>query len=151
MGGMRQSQSGTLRTQARQDKQAYKWDGNARNPAGRPKLNFCLRSFTVVSIGIMVSAWFIAKAFVAFAPLTSVWAQYGEPSKLPLLLDATAEELTAGLEKGDFTSVDLVHVSFASSSASNEDMQVQLWLVANIRPGICRTYTPGQLDTPYGG
>jgi amidase len=60
----------------------------------------------------MVSAWLLVKAFVAFAP---VCAQYGEPSKLPLLLDATGEELTAGLEAGHFTSVDLVQVSIATS------------------------------------
>jgi amidase len=59
----------------------------------------------------MVSAWLILKAFVAFSPLTSVYAQYGESSKFPLLLDATGEELTAGLEMGQFTSVDLVNVS----------------------------------------
>jgi amidase len=58
----------------------------------------------------MVSAWLIVKACVALAPLTTVVAQYGAVSKYPALLDATAEELTAGLEKGDFTSVDLVQV-----------------------------------------
>jgi hypothetical protein len=52
----------------------------------------------------MVSAWFVVKACVAFALC-------GEAVKLPALLDATAEELTAGLENGDFTSVDLVKVS----------------------------------------
>jgi len=55
----------------------------------------------------MVSAWFIAKALVVFAPLTSVWAH---ESKFPALLDATGEELTLGLERGDFTSVNLVEV-----------------------------------------
>jgi amidase len=59
----------------------------------------------------MVSAWLIVRAFVAISPLTSVYAQYGELSKLPLLLDATGEELTTGLEAGQFTSVDLVQVS----------------------------------------
>jgi amidase len=59
----------------------------------------------------MVSAWFLAKFFVAFAPLTGVAALYEKPSQLPLLLDATAEELTLGLEAGNFTSVDLVNVS----------------------------------------
>lgn len=61
-----------------------------------------------VAIGIMVSAWLIVKALVAFAPLTSCAPVN---SSLPLLLDATAEELTLGLEKGQFTSVDLVQVS----------------------------------------
>lgn len=57
----------------------------------------------------MVSAWTF---LVALAPLTSVVAQYAAApaAKIPLLLDATAEELTFGLEMGSFTSVDLVHV-----------------------------------------
>jgi amidase len=63
----------------------------------------------------MVSAWFLAKAILAVAPLTSVYAQYSAPSSLPLLLDATTEELALGLEAGNFTSVDLVNVSLALS------------------------------------
>ena len=59
----------------------------------------------------MVSAWYLVRVFAAFAPLTSVLGQYETPAHLPLLLDATAEELKAGLDAGDFTSVDLVHVS----------------------------------------
>jgi amidase len=58
----------------------------------------------------MVSAAFIVNVFVAFVPLTHVFAQYGTPAVLPPLLDATADELIAGLEAGDFTSLDLVHV-----------------------------------------
>ncbi|KAF1935133.1 amidase signature enzyme [Clathrospora elynae] len=50
----------------------------------------------------MVSAWLLTKVFVVFAPLASVYAQY------PLLLDATADELAAGLEAGNYTSLDLV-------------------------------------------
>ncbi|KAF1850157.1 amidase signature enzyme [Cucurbitaria berberidis CBS 394.84] len=57
----------------------------------------------------MVPAWYLAKALAAFALVTSVHGQYGKSADLPLLLDATAEELTAGLDAGDFTSVDLVH------------------------------------------
>jgi amidase len=68
----------------------------------------------------MVSAWFIAKALVAFAPLTSVVAQYAAESKFPNLLDATVEELTVGLEKGDFTSVELVQVSCSSLVGEHE-------------------------------
>jgi amidase len=66
-----------------------------------------------LALGIMVSAWFLAKAILAVAPLTSVYAQYSAPSSLPLLLDATTEELALGLEAGNFTSVDLVNVNFA--------------------------------------
>ncbi|KAJ4377758.1 hypothetical protein N0V83_000588 [Neocucurbitaria cava] len=57
----------------------------------------------------MVSSWFLLRALAIFAPLTSVLGQYDTPAHLPLLLDATAEELTAGLDAGDFTSVDLVN------------------------------------------
>jgi hypothetical protein len=63
-----------------------------------------------VAPSIMVSAWFLTKVFVAFAPLTSVYAQYNTSIELPLLLDATADELAAGLEAGAFTSLDLVQV-----------------------------------------
>jgi len=64
------------------------------------------------AIVIMVSAWFLTKVFVAFAPLTTiVYAQYNITTpQLPLLLDATADDLAAGLEAGDFTSLDLVQV-----------------------------------------
>jgi amidase len=67
---------------------------------------------TVVTFGIMVSASFLTKVFVAFVPLTSVvYAQYNvSVPQLPLLLDATADELIAGLEAGSFTSLDLVQV-----------------------------------------
>ncbi|KAF3039069.1 hypothetical protein E8E11_003080 [Didymella keratinophila] len=58
----------------------------------------------------MVSMWFLAKVFVAFTPLTSVVAQYSNASALPELLDATADELIAGLGAGQFTSLDLVQV-----------------------------------------
>ncbi|KAJ4339819.1 hypothetical protein N0V87_003019 [Didymella glomerata] len=58
----------------------------------------------------MVSMWFLAKVFVAFAPLTCVVAQYSNASVPPELLDATADELIAGLEAGQFTSLDLVQV-----------------------------------------
>ncbi|KAJ8111272.1 hypothetical protein OPT61_g6094 [Boeremia exigua] len=60
------------------------------------------------TVGIMVSTWFIVKAFVAFACLGTVVAQYATPLVLPELLDATADELISGLEAGHFTSLDLV-------------------------------------------
>jgi amidase len=60
----------------------------------------------------MVSASFLTKVFVAFVPLTSVvYAQYNvSVPQLPSLLDATADDLVAGLEAGSFTSLDLVQV-----------------------------------------
>ena len=74
----------------------------------------------------MVSAWFLTKVLVAFAPLTTVvYAQYNTTTDLPLLLDATGDELVAGLEAGAFTSLDLVQVSFPRS--------VQAWVFLEIR------------------
>jgi amidase len=66
----------------------------------------------------MVSAWFLTKVFVAFAPLSTVYAQYNTPVEFPLLLDATAEELSAGLESGAFTSLDLVQVRTTTSAST---------------------------------
>lgn len=60
----------------------------------------------------MVSAWFLAKVFLAFPPLPSVYAQYNGTAGFPSLLDATADDLAAGLNAGAFTSLDLVQVSF---------------------------------------
>lgn len=68
-----------------------------------------------VAIGVMVSALMLARLWVAFTPLKSIVAQYATASQLPLLLDATAEELTLGLENGDFTSLDLVNVGIFSA------------------------------------
>jgi hypothetical protein len=53
----------------------------------------------------MVSTWFFVRAVVLLVPFAS-----GHGTKLPLLMDATAEELALGLERGDFTSMDLVKV-----------------------------------------
>jgi len=47
---------------------------------------------------------------VAFALLTTVFAQSNTTNKFPLLLDATADDLVAGLDAGVFTSLDLVQV-----------------------------------------
>jgi hypothetical protein len=107
---MRQSQSGTSAPR-HHNKHGYKNNDNAhRGKRSYAGPNTFTRSAAVVAIGIMVSAWLIIKAFVAFSPLTSVYAQYVN-SSLPLLLDATGEELTLGLEEGHFTSLDLVQVS----------------------------------------
>jgi amidase len=67
----------------------------------------------------MVSAW---KVLVAFAPLTSVvYAQYNvSVPQLPLLLDATADELIAGLDAGTFTSLDLVQVPIIVAQSTLE-------------------------------
>lgn len=102
---MRQSQS--IIASRKHNKLGYKDDhGRARQHYSGP--NPPTRLAAAVALGIMVSAWLIVKALVAFAPLTS-YAQYANTS-LPLLLDVTGEELTLGLEEGHFTSVDLVQV-----------------------------------------
>lgn len=67
--------------------------------------------FIVAASLTMVLLAYIWRAFLAFtivAPLASA-APGGH--EFPKLLDATASELTAGLDKGEFTSVDLVKVS----------------------------------------
>ena len=80
----------------------------------QPLRTFSLKRVIFITVCIMVSMWFLAKIFVAFAPLTSVVAQYSNASVLPELLDATADELIAGLEAGQFTSLDLVQVRLHS-------------------------------------
>ncbi|KAK7184016.1 amidase [Paraphaeosphaeria sporulosa] len=65
--------------------------------------------FIVTTTVTMVLLAYLWKAFLAttvVAPLTFAVPSGGH--KFPKLLDATASELTAGLEKGEFTSVDLV-------------------------------------------
>jgi amidase len=69
---------------------------------------------------MMVSGWSVVKVFVAFVPLTHVFAQYGTPAVLPQLLDATADDLIAGLEAGAFTSLDLVNVSVRCNRAGRD-------------------------------
>ncbi|KAF2124038.1 amidase signature enzyme [Dothidotthia symphoricarpi CBS 119687] len=85
---------------------------------------------SIVFSGSMVSAMFALKVFVAFAPLTNVWARYTNKTALPLLLDATGEELTMGLETGAFTSVDLVQAYVARIL----EMNVTLHMVTEINP-----------------
>ena len=66
----------------------------------------------------MVSAWFLAKAFVVFAPLATVYAQNNGTTKFPSLLDATLDELVTGLDSGAFTSLDLVQVHWTVASTA---------------------------------
>jgi amidase len=112
MGERRQSSSGP------HGKHDYKKDDvehSTETASARSRNQASLSYRTVaVAVAIMVSAWFLTKVFVAFAPLTTtVYAQYNITTpQLPLLLDATGDELTAGLEAGDFTSLDLVQVSY---------------------------------------
>lgn len=113
MGNGRQSQAGGADSKEMHD---YKKSRAARKadshlPSEQPLGTFSSKRVTSLTIGTMVSMWFLAKVFVTFAPLTSVVAQYSNASVLPGLLDATADELVAGLEAGQFTSLDLVQVS----------------------------------------
>ena len=78
--------------------------------------SFLIKQAGVLTFAVMVSAWLILRTFVAVVPLTHVVAQYSTPSALPPLLDATADELIAGLEAGHFTSLNLVDVSLEYSS-----------------------------------
>jgi hypothetical protein len=81
--------------------------------SAQPLDTFSLKRVTSFTVVMMVSMWFLARVFVAVAPLTSVVAQYSTAPALPELLDATADELIAGLEAGNFTSLDLVQVSIS--------------------------------------
>jgi hypothetical protein len=70
-------------------------------PSVKPR--YSLRSILIV----MVPVWFFVRAVVL------VGCAYG--AKLPLLGEATAEDLALGLERGDFTSVELVKVCLGLS------------------------------------
>lgn len=114
-----------------EDKHSYKGLGAGRDTRHRPATIqlldiFSLKRVAFYTVSIMVSTWFIVKLFVAFAPLTSVAAQYPTLPILPQLLDATADELISGLEAGDFTSVDLVQVSFRPCTTSCDDVGLPL-------------------------
>lgn len=117
MGSLRQVESGVP---GNDGKNGYKIIGGVLNhnaiPHGRRvNLSRSLPAWlTVLLLCIMVSAWILVKTLVAFVPLTTVYG-YATPASLPQLLDATAEELTLGLEDGAFTSVDLVRVRHLSS------------------------------------
>ena len=124
MGEQRQSLSG------RHGKHEYKkYDivHSRKATPVRPRIQASPSYRTVaVAIATMVSAWFLTKVLVAFEPLTTVvYAQYNTTTDLPLLLDATGDELVAGLEAGAFTSLDLVQVSCPRS--------VQAWVFLEIR------------------
>lgn len=58
----------------------------------------------------MVALGYLWKALVTSTVVVSVVARPVSDSALPSLLDATVSELASGLEKGSFTSVDLVNV-----------------------------------------
>lgn len=100
------------------NKQTYKKDANAHGQtasfdqgrANTGRSSSSPPSSSAIFFCIMVSMWLLLQGIVAFAPLKSVYAQYGQPQELPPLLDATAEELSSGLASGVFTSVDLVQV-----------------------------------------
>jgi hypothetical protein len=110
MGNRRQSQSGYNKHVYKTHDVAY----DSKAAAARSLTSIHSPYQTVaVAVGIMVSAWFLTKVCIAFAPLTSVvYAQQYNVSVpvLPSLLDATADELIAGLDAGSFTSLDLVQV-----------------------------------------
>lgn len=71
----------------------------------------------------MVFAAYLWKAFVATLVIVpSVSALPSSGNAFPSLLDATVGELTAGLDKGDFSSVDLVNVS-------QDYLYITTWLI----------------------
>ncbi len=68
----------------------------------------------------MLSLRLLVKVLLALAPAASARpAQSSQSSySLPSLLDATAEQLNAGLEAGQFTCVNLVDVRFVLSKSA---------------------------------
>jgi len=124
MGEQRQSLSG------RHGKHEYKKHDivhSLKATSVRPRIRASLSYRTVaVAIATMVSAWFLTKVLVAFAPLTTVvYAQYNTTTDLPLLLDATGDDLAAGLEAGAFTSLDLVQVSCPRSVQARVFLEIR--------------------------
>lgn len=65
----------------------------------------------------MVLIAYLWKAFLVTTAVVSALPAGGEC--FPKLLDATVGELTAGLDKGDFSSVDLVNVSWGKTVSSD--------------------------------
>ncbi|KAF2009406.1 amidase signature enzyme [Aaosphaeria arxii CBS 175.79] len=89
--------------------------------AGDVKRRFSVPFFAIVSAAaIMVCV--SLRAFFVFAPLISnVVGQYGQPGvEIPSLLNATVEELMAGLEGNLFTSADLVNAYVGRILETNE-------------------------------
>lgn len=95
----------------------------------------------MLSVCTMLSLSFWAQALLAVAPFTAGFVVRSGPAKeLPLLLDATAEELSSGLDSGAFTSVDLVNVRCRNQGPSSS---VLTWT------GLCQAYSRSQRHTSY--
>jgi amidase len=75
--------------------------------------------FVVVATVTMLLLTYYWTAFVVSAAVVPLVAAHGKKATLPSLLDATFHELTAGLECGSFSSVDLVDVSNAPAPTSS--------------------------------
>ncbi|KAL1610511.1 hypothetical protein SLS60_002180 [Paraconiothyrium brasiliense] len=100
----------------------------------------------------MVLLAYLWKAFVATTILTPLVS--GVPSRghgFPKLLDATASELTSGLDKGEFSSVDLVKAYIARILEVNatlhmvtelnpDALKIAKALDAERKAGKCRGY-----------
>ena len=88
------------------------YKGKAPAPQAGSTVPAIRLTFATAAVAMVVLAYFWKALVVttAIAPLVS-----GDPAReygYPSLLDATVSELTAGLDKGDFSSVDLVNVSY---------------------------------------
>lgn len=82
----------------------------AKNGGTTPRISKQLIASVATTMVLIAYLW---KAFVAASVVVpSVSAYPSGENAFPSLLDATVEELTAGLDKGDYSSVDLVNVSF---------------------------------------
>jgi len=81
----------------------------------RSTSTICHLSVVVATVTMLLLAYYWT-AFVASVAVLPPVAAHVKNATLPSLLDATFDELTAGLECGRFSSVDLVNVSNAPAS-----------------------------------
>ena len=117
------------------------------------------RRFLVVAV-VMVLLAYLVRAFLAWTVAISFTnAHPGYYGKLPLLLDATVDELKDGLEKGAFSSVDLVNVSLSPTNGKRQVFESRLFVSKLLRVfqtwaneflGIYQTYPRSQCYLAHG-
>jgi hypothetical protein len=83
-------------------------------------------------------------ALVASTVAVPVLAAPTNKTTLPLLLDATIDELAAGLDSGSFSSVDLVKVSSTLDTSLVAIYQMLTY------PGLRRAYSRSQCHAAHG-
>ncbi|ORX92929.1 amidase signature domain-containing protein [Clohesyomyces aquaticus] len=108
---------------------AHKKATTGQNQLGKPSPT----TITLLSLAtVMVSFMYLKTGLVAFGAITSLVCGYPKcgNATLPLLIEATTEELAAGLMARQFTSVDLVNAYIARIL----EMNSTLHMVTEINP-----------------